>query len=161
MRTRQLMDKITDTGWRVTTDKVLLEQMCAIVAFHFKLLGCNGKCDRLHLCQRRCMKLLNSRDAWAPLWEAMTDEQWEVFLEHLCNTSGTTLESVDDGTISLEEFARMILLAPKPAILEACLRMLGKWTPEMGEMNILTSDPLITEAAEAYLLSLAIEEKKK
>ena len=100
----------------MTTDKELLDKMCATVAFHFDLLGCNGKCNRIHLCQKRCTKLINSLDAWREIWDCMSDEQLR---EH----THLLWDLIDD--------LYLVLRATPLHHLEAALRMLREWTKEM------------------------------
>ena len=129
--------------YRMTTDKVLLEQMCAIAykgitgeCWHKQSNGCvkiwgrdgrhdfNVRMDKCPKCgaafqegnRMRNPRLLNSLDAWRPLWEAMTREQKLAHNDQLRFVQ------------ALNEYYSW--QATPLHHLEAVLRMLNEWKPE-------------------------------
>lgn len=95
--------------------------------------------------------LINSLDAWPKIWDCMTREQlWEHSLL-LAQSKMPTCDNIpddalvtfnmgdcdesDDKTLCIEvRFGHHFFRATPLHHLEAALRMLGKWTPEMEQV---------------------------
>lgn len=144
--TKQDIERACEIVYEAITGKCWHVLECEGKKNNYVLVWVKRKKDYDYICSK-CKKLLSdfpnnpplstSLDAWAEhIWPVMTDEQWEIYIDIICQLSGSSYDSINDGTISIEEYTQMFLLSPIKHHLEAALRALNlydEWEATNGD----------------------------